>query len=862
MRNIFLCNVCQKFCKYCLFLILTFILLQNESLAFQKGEDVPKTNNIDITSEGLDGRSIRLFTNTIFTKNENVGVAEGNVFGFTEEAVFSANKIEVNKLTGDLFLQDNVKIRTNQDLLLYAPNAEFNQKTQFGKFNDVHIFFADNSSALIKNLGQNSDDIYEMNDVTFSACYLNGILDVNMERERRATDYVKSQAIFNPRNLNTTVNHQYCDVEKQYSDLPWSIQAEKMTLNTKTEYATIYGAKIKAFGIPLFKIHEYSTKINNEEGSGFLKPEIILMGKRQIGIGIPYYLRISNRSDLIIKPSFYQDITGLGLAKTTSKPTATMDSKRLRENTLDFRYRYLLQEAKEGEYDESKIEIETSATDKTYLINPVTRLYKTNENGDIVTGNRWFIDTKFDYNLSKEVHIKGALFKVSDPNFLTVYHLEKIMEMYARNFLSINKVNQDMYHMAEIMTFSPLLIYSSPLIRPTSAPHLISIFEQKLGNIPGRFLLGQRYVDLQRDTGYSSQIYNGELGYTLPIKTKNWNYFNFFGSSKFDWQDSKYQGFSDGNSPFANGMKRASYYSNENSRLGYYGYLNNIYGDYKMNRTYYNISADFATPIFTGIGRFGQFVFEPRIKYKQSPNNVATPSILEDSLSTQIQRANLFSNSLSSGYGVVDYGKRLAYGVDGYTKIPWYNTNISASIGMSTYIGSVNNQYQAYNGFSGSFSDYVGNIKLSNKYFTFYHEYRIPSDMNTGIATNIISPEYHSTGIGIINENNINATGFMGNIAYTTINSMPYGETGSIKSMAPKLSYRFSNGLNIGGMGIRVIENTTTQNVDAWLMQELYAIKETNCLFYGLSYMTSNYPFPGMPSVAVIRFKFGVKGMS
>ncbi len=844
---------------YNLFLFLTIsgLLSVNAFAFFTKEDDKPKVDQVDITSNALNGKKMRFFSNSISSPDGIIGVAEGSVFGFFGDGVFGAKYAKFDKSSGYMGLYDDVKIRTNQDMILYANKAEYSQKTKLTNITGVHIFFADNSSALLENLKQISDDKYEFYDMTFSACHIAGVGDVALERERCGADYEQNQAIFNPNNLKTVTNTSYADVEKQYNSLPWSIKSEKVLVDREANYATLYNTRIRLLGLPVLKITEFKRKMSSEAESGFLPPKIVFLGKRQVGLGIPYYTRISHNSDLIIQPTFYQDLSGINGAKISQG--STMDQRRIRENTLDFKYRNLFYDEK-PDRQHGLLKLNTSITDRTFLIDPSTRRYKTDENGDFVPGHRWHIDAKLKLGINKDTYIKGRFLKASDPNYMAIYYMK--FQFYARNFLNITKVNKDMYHMAEVMRFDPMLIYSSSSISPVGMPHAVSVFEQKIGDLPGRFLLSQRYANLTRDAGYTTQLYNAEMGYTLPIKTKSWNYFNFFGSHRFDHQNSKYLGFSDPSSPFVkinNAFITTDQLTNTSARMGYYGYLNDTGESYNMNRNYYTLNADFSSPIFTGIGRFGQFVFEPRLKYHQSPNANKGGIILEDSLATQLQRANLFANSLTSGYSVVDSGKRLSYGMDMYTRLPWYNINIAAGVGVMNYIGSNNAMYKDYNGFSGNFSDYVGNFKMYNNDFTFFHEYRLATDTRfgeIGAMADIIAPTYQVTGVSFTD-----FKGFTGGINYSTSNAITYGRTGEMKTLSPTMSFKFDSGLSIGAMGIRVIEDTVESPVDQWIRKGLFVMKQTNCMFYGVTYMENNYAIAGISNSPVMRLNVGFTGI-
>jgi len=845
---------------FILYILLQCLFFQNNVYALlDLKQQKEKTKDDDVSSNILNGKKMVLFANIIESDNGIKIKSEGNVFGANEIGIFNANTVLVNRDEGIIIAKENVRIRTNQNIIIYSQELENNQKNKEIKIKNGHIFLYDNSTILIQKLTQSANGVYTIEDATFSACNLKNSNEVDLERLRTSKDYDKTQNIFQPTGLNTINDkNNFEDVKKQYSHLPWSFKAEKISIDTNKEEMIVYNSQARFFSVPLFKMEKYTQKIDGKARSGFLSPEIVFVGSRQVGLGIPYYTRFKDNVDLLIRPTFFQDLSGLkgGSQGITGQ---TMDARRMRANILDVEYRHLLYEKNEDR-GEGMFKVKGGITEQTGIINPHTRGYKVDENNNVIYGHRWHINTGIELGLGKDTYIRGKLRKASDPNFMAIYYLK--YKTYKRNYIGIYKVNEDGYHAAEVIRFDPMLIYVPSATTPV-VTHLRSIFEKKIDNIiGGRFLLSQRYANLKRMDGYHSTIYNGELGYTLPLRTSSGNYFNLFGSSKFDSQNSIYKGYSDPHSGYIstftqNTVNIGSLYDNPESRMAYNGLIHGNGGsNFRNNRNYYNITMDFAAPIFTGIGRFGQFVLEPRIKYKQSPNMNTSDMILEDSLGTQLQRTNLFANNLSNGYGIIDSGKRISYGLDAYTRLGLYDINAFLSVGVLNYIGSKNTFYQEYNGLNRDISDYVGTIKFYNKYFEFSHEYRVNSRRDFTLVSGIANPRYQATTLSW------NGSHFSGGLSYNKFNLLPYGQSGQMTSISPKVAYSFDNGVSIGVMGTRIInaqDGANTSNI--WLNQSLSILKQTNCLFYGLTYTKNNYAIPGISTQPVVRFNVGITGI-
>ncbi len=840
-------------------LLLTILFFSSNSNAFlQIRKKEAQTLDINVSKPIIGNNKMVIFTNSI-DNSEDVDIAKSNsgVFGANEMGVFYADNIFVNQKNKIMHMKKNVRMRTNQSILIYGNEATFDQNTKKLNMDDAHVFLYDNSSMLAKHLMQNSDNEYEMKDVHFSVCELKSFSELDTERNRKPEEYLEEKNILSPSKLDTFKNDKtYQDVEKQYQFIPWSVKADSLVMKKEERELTMKNVKFKLFGMSVFKMTEYKTKLDKEAKNGFLPPQMIMLGTRQIGLGLPYYTRLSSQTDLIVTPTFYTPISQFTGKK--SNPAATMDQRRIRENTLGFKLRHLFYEANE-ERSEGLLKFSGLVSDNTGLINPYTRTYKKDENGNTITGNRWKIDLDADFGISKDTYVKGKFLKTSDPNFMPIYELK--FEPYSRNFAGITKVNKDSYNSAEIMEFQPLLIYTSPQTSPL-AIQLRSVFEKKLENIlGGRFLLDQRFVNLQRQAGYDSRIYNLNLGYSLPIRTKSDIYIHSNASLLLDSQSSKYSQIPDsryGKVSSYYASTNTAIYSNENSRMAYNG-LN--YGgiNYDNTRRYYNLSIDVAKPIFTGFGRFGQVVIEPRFTYKQSPNLNMKQMILEDSLGTEMQSTNLYASNLSSGYGVIDSGKRISYGVNMYSKLGFSDLTFAASGGVLTYIGAQNPMFAEYNGFSGQFSNYVGNVKIYNNSFSLQHDYTVKSDNPESLLGAITAPYSHRTKLSITTIEGLTITG-----AYNKFRSDPFGYLGSITSFSPSIIYSFKNGLSIGIMGVLITNKGDDNSIAAtstWLRQGFSILKQTNCIFYGLNYFKNSYAIPGVSQEPIIRFNFGVTGI-
>jgi lipopolysaccharide assembly outer membrane protein LptD (OstA) len=857
-------------------LTAVFFSALNQSHAIIKPEKTPISKQVDLSSEILNGDQMVLFMKNFENQSDpNIAKTDSGIFGANQSSVFSADKLTADKINNTITLADNVKIRTNSNFLIYANSAEINQNTNQSKITNAHLFFNNNASLVAKEIERSENGILEIKNVTLSSCLLTNCSDLESEKSRKSKEYISYQNILTPENLNTfTNNRSYSDVQNQYNSLPWSIKADKMVFDESTQDATLYNAKLRILGVPVIKVPEFYQNLDGTGSrNGILYPELVMMGKRQLGLGLPYYMRYKNRSDVIITPTIYTNISGISGAKINQTAT-TMDQTRMRENTVAIKARHLFYEGNEDR-DEGVLKISGIVTDNTNLINPLTKIYKT-ENGHYVDGNRWHIDIDGEFGITKDTYGKLKYESVSDPNFMMIYGI-KLDNTYARNSMEIVKANEDSYNKAEIVTFQPLLFYTQDASIPMASPHIRSVFEKKIDNIiGGRAFIDQRFVSLNREIGYDSNIYNLQSGYNLSKRTDLGIYFTSNASFMLDYQDSKK------NSTQANYLsgkafsmqQNINFINQANNQAILYPNADNVYQysgnrmmyngigyngqGYQNARNYYNLSLDTAKPFFTGFGSFGQVIVEPRISIKQSPYMNYQGMLLEDSFGSQIQTANLYSNNLSDGYGVMDSGKRVAYGVTAYSKIGQSGLNFALGGGVVNYVGAKNAFYYDYNGFGGNMSNYVGNIKLYNKNFEFEHEYRINTNHAMDLANNVYDPYFHKTSI------TTNIQKLQTSISYNKMPSDPFGYMGSLRTVTPSISYFFDNGVVASLMGIMVTstsESYYSESYNTWLRKTISIVKHNGCMFYGFNYIENNYIIPGISRAPMIRFVFGLSAV-
>lgn len=94
-----------------------------------------------------------------------------------------------------------------------------------------------------------------------------------------------------------------CKVKKGETP-PWSFAA-KETLVTQGEYATFKHATFRIKGVPVLYTPWLKLPIGNKRQSGVLFPEISSSKQGGFGLNVPYFINLSDSSDITIYPEFF-----------------------------------------------------------------------------------------------------------------------------------------------------------------------------------------------------------------------------------------------------------------------------------------------------------------------------------------------------------------------------------------------------------------------------------------------------------------------------------------------------------------------------------------------------------------------------
>jgi LPS-assembly protein len=191
----------------------------------------------------------------------------------------------------------------------------------------------------------------------------------------------------------------------------FTITSNQTLINKDDDTIELKGAIVKLYNVPfLYSPYYYLPIPNGKRKSGFLRPEYLKSSNLGTGIGIPYYLNISENKDLVITPKIY------------------LGNDNFLVNT---EFRHLLES---GSY---KVNLEIANNE-----------IKSNNNKTIVNRTksdyRYLLKTNGSFDYSKNTGLNFDINNVSDRNYYRDYHNNSIA--YTVSEVNLDYIKDRDYH--------------------------------------------------------------------------------------------------------------------------------------------------------------------------------------------------------------------------------------------------------------------------------------------------------------------------------------------------------------------------------------------------------------------------------
>ena len=194
--------------------------------------------------------------------------AAGNVELSRDEWHLRADQVTWNRASGHVVASGNVALTGPQGETAYGDSVELSDTLRDGIVENLLVVF-ENGARAAANSGQR---------------FANGDMALN-------------HAAYSPCSV---VDHNGCS-----HDPTWQVRAARVYYDRARNRVRYDGARIELFGLPLIPLPYLSHPAIGIPGTGFLVPTIRLDRTNGVEFALPYYFRLTEKSDLTITPHIY-----------------------------------------------------------------------------------------------------------------------------------------------------------------------------------------------------------------------------------------------------------------------------------------------------------------------------------------------------------------------------------------------------------------------------------------------------------------------------------------------------------------------------------------------------------------------------
>ena len=627
------------------------------------------------------------------------------------------------------YANDWVKIRTDDDNIIYAKSMFRDENTDISLMKNVQIFPGGNRdhTEIYSTELQKENCISTLKDVSMCPCKL--FLDDNVESNRKTPFYSmtdEEELLDKPlqqNSIDNTDEEMHDKLKKTFI----SVRSDRIIHDKENATITFEKMKWRILGIPVFYIPKYTLHTDNSGDSGFLFPRLVISKSKQTGIELPFYWKIRNDMDLIVSRSQYFDIgllswmtnVGSDVRNNLHNPDKRMqlrDLSNYRTSHTDFKFRHLVSTSNAYE---SFYTLEGLIMDWSQLVDEDTGMGATKgnkANGEKIKGIRWMADFKARLKLSKTTFLNISQYYASDGKIAYMYLGDA--RQIRTNSIHLYDVAYNRYISAEVYTYQSALLRIDDKTTPIVFPVLRADYDFKKDKLGGNFYIKSKAYYINRKEGFSTATAGVDGGYHLPYYFKNgtkitadtllrlqYNHVSYNDFSEmsyfphqYAWDNLKYYF---GNLP---GFVQRSYYANSNIL---------IYGLNAFNKfsilNFNKVQAEHSILVKSLIGRT---TITPRVAIRYSPNdrrNLYLP--VEDNFGMNMNYYNAFELLQSSGYGVYDTGGSVVYGTDVSHRFK-KGFELQGGIAQNIRLGNaIDERYLAdFTGYRRTASDLMGNF--------------------------------------------------------------------------------------------------------------------------------------------------------
>ncbi len=327
--------MCRFFCL-CFTLILFQVSIIKADIFDSLGPN--KSSNVLIESDSAK-------------RNANETIAIGSVVVKdsssllnTENAKFS--KLPLEKEQSIIEMQPFAKIRQENGDFIYTKSLLYDKKARFGVAEQVQ-FFPSNllSTEIIADSATKNEDVITFHNSIISLCLFEDD-NIHDAREKKFEDIEKNKdwEVVKPKRSNILDNdYNLVRLRNHFSSI--SLKSPEITYNTTEKKTVLKHNVISILGVPIFYIPYMSFGGREQNKTGFLMPKFVVLGTRQAGIELPFYVRVAKNTDFIVSRTQYFKLWGKSMSKGgPDQSYAIGDLGRERESVNSFQFRHLFSE--------------------------------------------------------------------------------------------------------------------------------------------------------------------------------------------------------------------------------------------------------------------------------------------------------------------------------------------------------------------------------------------------------------------------------------------------------------------------------------------------------------------------------------
>ena len=767
------------------------------------------------------------------------------------------------------YANDWVKIRTEDDNIIYAKSMFRDENTDVSLMKNVQIFPGGNRdhTEIYSTELQKENCISTLKDVSMCPCKI--FIDDNVESNRIAPFYAMTdndELLDKPlqqNSIDNTDEEMHDKLKKTFI----SVRSERIIHDKENATITFEKMKWRILGVPVFYIPKYTLHTDSSGDSGFLFPRLVISKSKQTGFELPFYWKIRDDMDLIVSRSQYFDIgllswmTNVGSnvinnLHNQDKRMQLRDLSNYRTSHTDFKFRHLV--STNNAY-ESFYTLEGFIMDWSQLVDNDTGRGATKGNkadGEKIKGIRWMADLKARLKLSKTTFLNISQYYASDGKIAYMYLGDA--RQIRTNSVHLYDVLYNRYISAEVYTYQSALLRIDDKTMPVVFPVIRAEYDFKKDRLGGNFYIKSKAYYINRKEGFSTATVGVDGGYYLPYYFKNGtkiiadtllrSQYNHIGYSEFSeiaylpnqyrWDNLKYY--------FGNlaGFIQGGYYANSNILANGLDAFNN-FSILNFNK----LQAEHSILIKSLIGNT---IITPKVAIRYSPNgrrNLYLP--VEDDFGVNMNYYNAFELLQSSGYGVYDTGGSFVYGADVSHRFK-KGFELQGGLAQNIRLGdSIDERYLPdFTGYRRTASDLMGNFGF--KFFGISGNGVFNYDLQRGeLRTFLFNVSYGMKYFSI-------SLGYSSFSKYSNIFGIKMDSLNGSITLTPIKDLNLSASMNFNLNGMDAPNKQIGPGFTSYRLMVQYKI---SCVTLGFSVSENKIRLNDMPSTVLYRFMIKFSGL-